>query len=127
MTPIDELPPREVPRRPVVPIASLGLVVGVALESFVLHAISRTFTPMFEDFEARLPTLTMLFVTWVGYGLAIAVATIGATVSGGGWVAKKRGVETAGLAAVVLTAVLLPILAIAGFYAPIFELAGNIR
>lgn len=127
MTPIEGLPPRETPRRPVLPVVSLGLVVGVALESFVLHAISRTFTPMFEDFEARLPTLTMLFVTWVGYGLAVAIATIGAAASGGGWLAKKRSVETAGLAVVVLTAVILPILAIAGFYAPIFELAGNVR
>ncbi|MCA9609249.1 MAG: hypothetical protein KC619_26790 [Myxococcales bacterium] len=127
MTPVDELPPRETPRRPTLAVAALGLVVGVALESVVLHQMSRSFTPMFEDFEARLPTLTMLFVTWVGYGLAIAVATIAAAVSGGGWVAKKRPLEVGGLAVVVLTAVLLPVLAVVGFYAPIFELASNVR
>lgn len=127
MTPIDEAPPREVPRRPVLAVASLGLVVGVCVESMVLHRIARTFTPMFEDFEARLPLLTMLFVSWVGYGLALAIAALGATLAGAGWAAKKRPLELAGLGLVVLTAVLLPILAFVGFYLPLFELAGNVR
>ncbi len=127
MTPIDEAPPREVPRRPVLAIASLGLVVGVCAESMALHRAAGLFTPMFEDFEARLPTLTLLFVSWIGYGLALAIAAVGATLAGAGWVAEKRPLELAGLGLVVLTAVLLPVLAFVGFYLPVLELAGNVR
>ena len=126
MTPVDELPPREEERSPTFVVVSLGLTVGVMVESFVLHRIAGRFAGMFEDFEARLPTLTMLFIGWLGYVFALGFCALGVGISGVGFMRGARRLEIAGLVLVVAVALLLPVLAFVGLYLPIFELAENV-
>ncbi|MCB9594548.1 MAG: hypothetical protein H6719_17580 [Sandaracinaceae bacterium] len=127
MTPVEELPPREEARRPTHLIVSIAVTVAVGVESFILAGMGRSIAGMYEDFEARLPFLTRLFLTNVGYGFAIGLCLVGVTLALAGWLRRSRPLEVAGIGVTGAVAAGLPILAMVGFYQPLWQLADNIR